>query len=99
MLLHLVVELFQIIFAPIGAMRIPRAAGMYPRVVAVKVLLVLLGRVILINQNRRVLPLVHRFADSAPVCVATFGKNENDRTTLVGNVRLMSGSIGPDVSA
>src|SRR5690348_2824278 len=70
---------------------------MDPGVVAVEVFRVLRGRKIFVNKNRRRFPGIHLLTNLVPVRVAALGKYEDDRTAIVCEIGLTSGSIGSDI--
>src|SRR5579864_5713509 len=88
--LHLVVKLFQVILAPVLPLRVPSVTRMYPRVIAVKVMGVLLWGIVLIDQYRRMVPLADCLPDPVPIGIAALRKDEDDGPALIGHIRLVA---------
>src|SRR5437762_14326086 len=74
-------------------------AYVYPGVKPVKVVGILRGWLVFVNKNWWVLPLVDCLAHTVPICAATLGKNDNDWTPLICDIRSAIRRFGTNVIA
>src|SRR5436309_2700743 len=98
MFLHLFVEAFQVGLDPISPARVPLMTWMDPGVVAVKVFLILLRRIVLVDQNWRMLPLIHCLANPVPIRPPSLRENKYHRMAIIGHIGLVPGSVGANIS-
>src|SRR6266496_4122751 len=96
---HPSIESFKVFLTPVVRIGRRAMAHVYPRIEAIEVVRILRRRLIFVDQNRRVLPLIHSFADTVPIRTATFRENENDRTSLIRDVGVARGRLRSDVIA
>src|ERR1041385_8824070 len=97
LVLHPLVEIFQMIFAPLAAIvGPPFFAGANPDIKTVQRGGVLSG-IILIYKQRRRGPVAHMLANEVPVGLSTLRKNENDRPVVVCDVSTAIWGLRTDV--
>ena len=85
--LHGLVEIIEIGFAPVAAIGGPSAgSGLHPGVGAGEIVSVLRRRLILVNQKRGTLPTAAMFANFIPIDVAALGEDKDNGMAVVGEI-------------
>src|SRR5579872_2312315 len=96
--LHPPEKIVQILLAPVASIRCPTLRPrMHPGVLTVEILFELCRRLILINQDRRFVPGVQYFADVVPVGIPSFGEDEEHRSILIKQIRVVPWRVRSDI--
>src|SRR5579872_1204757 len=81
---HLLVEVFQVVFAQVTAVsRPPSGSRLHPRIETSKIRSELCGGIVLIEKKRRTLPGAAMFHNAVPIDTPTLRENENHRMAVV----------------
>ena len=67
---------------------------MHPRILTVKGRDKLCGRVVLIKEDGRLLPVADRFTHLVPIGVAALGEDEDDRAVLIVQIGVVTRCVG-----
>src|SRR5258708_17297395 len=98
LIFHGLVKIFEILTTPIAAIGgPPRASRLNPGIRSREVIRLIVGRLILIDQQRWRLPTIAMLANEVPIHVSALGKDEEQRTAVVGEIGLPVRRRGAEV--
>src|SRR5579872_807782 len=95
---HFLVKALEILFSPLAAVRRPAfRTGMNPCIFAVKHLSVLFGRLVLVDQQWRLVPCIHGLTDSVPIRVSPLREDEDHWAIAIEHIGIAGRSRGTNI--